>query len=143
MSNNSDIRLYIEKKCREAIDTIFNEKKLGLNHLENIDRFMWALALGIMKEEKKPLTGAKDSFIRRESISTRNESQIIAHYISTIDENVIIDQGIDIEEAFKQAGEYANAGFDSLESLINNFSLEDVLLKKLQEITEYYENIDS
>lgn len=139
-----DIRLSVTKKVDEKIiPNIDSNKFLGLDKptSERIDLFLFAMAMGIEKGEKKGLE-QKIGIIRNPSVNPSAMSMIFSVLVDDLIKRNEIEKIGDQDEAFIVAQEYSNTGFEEIQKMINMD--EDTLLWKMINILdEKYDSLFS
>lgn len=124
-------RISVSKKVEEKIIPIIDSNKLlGLDKStsERIDLFLFALALGLEKGMKKGLE-QKISLIRAESVKPFPMSMIFSVLVDDLIKRNEIGKIGDQDEAFVVAQEYANAGFEEIQNMLEKD--EDTLMWKM------------
>lgn len=137
-------RLSISKKVdKEIIPSIDNNKLLGLDKTtsERIDLFLFAMALGIESGKKKELD-QKVGVILAQSVKPFQMSMIFSVLVDDLRKRNEIEKIGNQDEAFTVAQEYANAGFEEIQNMLEKN--EDILLwQMINELDEKYDELFS
>lgn len=129
-----DIKFSYEKEMRDKVIKIFSEKQGGQSSFSVFSQywqcFAWAAAVGYLRCDPKPLTGAlaDKAFNLNTMINNNGEKDAKALLCMCIAKAGTLDILKDPEAAIAQINEYANAGlhyiFDEMQDKpVNNDSL--------------------
>lgn len=137
-------RLSVDRNVKEVIlpkiDSM-NFLGMGINsadHVERIDQFMFAAAIGIRLNLRTPLK-AKIGLIQSSAIRAEQMSAIFSLMVEEMRKANCEDKISDQEEAFNIIQEYANTGFDVMYRWINESNGEGIEWTLLEQMDTMYD----
>lgn len=134
-------RLNISNKASEIVDNIDNTNilSLGRNSSNRITLFIFAMARGL-RTLAIPLASTKQGgFILETAIDHESKALIYACYIGSLSNINHLDSILDKEKIFSLAQEYANTGFENIDSDMKEYKESSIPYHLIEQLDDMYE----
>lgn len=136
-------RLNCSNKAKQVIDKIDKDNfmKLSTNHTSRSLLFAFAMSLGVETKTRTKLENLySGGLILEKSIEPKLQALIYSQYISLLkDPDNELDLISNNNSVFKVAEEYANTGFEIIESYYNSKKPDVLLWELITELNEQYD----
>lgn len=133
--------LYVSTKAVQTINRIEDTHYLDLHNAmtSRTSLFLFTMALGL---ETIPTDFTqKESFIRTEYLSVKDEAFLYSAFINQLEDIVNIEECVEKDKVFELSQRYVNTGFELINSMIETKPESMVILELIAELDDEYKNI--
>jgi len=133
-------RLYISNNATDIVDQIDKNDILLLGKSSNnrLNLFLFAMARGLSTNLPTPLISSK-GFILESNIDIPHKALLYACYIGSLKDISFIDDILDKDKVYNLAQEYANTGFEIIESDMKETKESNMAFYMINELDKLHE----